>query len=224
MIEGGSQQVVAFDRDASGRIVTMGQVVATTGEIRNIRTGSERVGGNGVVTVRVGDYQGSGDDQTPQTWQDRGYRRTSGRFQQVSGPTRMTANPYVTETSLTTGELVLGPAVAGYRYGTLTVTVRHGWGARPGQIRLTFYPSDGLERTGSAWPAATTHGAGSFVVSVAPPPVRGSAHYTFAFRRPAAVSSGTLDLEVNGANAAGSTLSEANPWNNGSTVAIRTAD
>ena len=224
-IEGGSQQLVAFDRTASSRIVTMGTVVSTTGEIREIRTGSARVGDDGVVTARLADYRICCGDETPQTWQDRGYRWYGGQFHQVSGPTRMSANPAVTETSVSTGELVLGPAVSGYRYGTLTVTARHRWGTHPRQLAIQFYPSAGLERTGTAWPpVSTAQGRAGFMVAVAAPPVRGAATYTFAFRRSATVAGGTLEIEAGGASATGSPLSEANPWNNGATATIRTVD
>jgi hypothetical protein len=100
-------------------------VVATTGEIRDIRTDSARASGDGTVTAKVGDYQVCCGDETPRTWQTRGYRWRNGGFQQVSGPTTMTANRYVTETRISTGTLVLGPAVDGYRYGTVTFTVTH---------------------------------------------------------------------------------------------------
>lgn len=224
IIEGGSQQLVAFDRNASGQIVTMGRAVATTGEIRAI-AGSTRVGSDGVVTARVGDFQACCGDETPRVWQNRGYGWSGGRFHQVSGPTRMTANPAVTETSISTGTLVLGPAVDGYRYGTLTVSIRNGWGTRPTSIQIHLYPSTGLERAGSAWPPISTpaHFTG-YVATVTAPPARGTATYTFAFRRPAAISGGTLELEVGGATAAGAQLSEANPWNNGAIATIRTAN
>ncbi|GIF23387.1 hypothetical protein BJ973_000256 [Actinoplanes tereljensis] len=154
-VEGGSKQVVAFDRDSAGRIVTIGQVVATTGEIRDIQDNSARVGGD----------------------------------------------------------------------GTVTVTVRHDWGTSPRQIRLHFYPGDGLERAGSAWPPIITSPSESgFTVGVAPPAASSSARYTFAFRRPATVSSSTLAIEVSGATAVGSVLSDANPFNNGTVVATRTSD
>ena len=138
LIEGGSKQLVAFDRDSTGRIVTLGPVVATTGEIRDIRFDSVRIGDDGVITAQLADFQRCCDDQTPQLWQERGYRRSGGRFVQVSGPTRLAANPYVSETSVTAGELVLGPVTTGYRYGTVTVTVRHGWGTRPRHVLLHF--------------------------------------------------------------------------------------
>jgi len=53
LVEGAGKQLVALDRSSAGRIVTLGQVVATTGEIRDIRDDSVRLA-DGVVTVRVG--------------------------------------------------------------------------------------------------------------------------------------------------------------------------
>jgi hypothetical protein len=148
LIEGGSQQLVALDRGRSGRIVTLGQVVATTGEILEIRPGSARVGPSATITARVGDFQACCGDETPQLWQDRGYRLMNGRFAQVSGPARMALNPYVTETSLSAGTLRLGPAADGYRYGTLDVTAEHVRGTHPSRLVLTFYLPDGLRPWG----------------------------------------------------------------------------
>jgi hypothetical protein len=225
LIEGGSKQLVAFDRDSAGHLVTLGRVVATTGEIRDIRTGGTRISGNGIVTVPVGDFQRCCDDRTPQVWQDRGYRRENGRFEQVSGPTRMSANAYITETSVTAGELVLGPAVDGYRYGTLTVTVRNGWGTRPAHIVLEFGTSGGLERTGSAWPPVTAPAqATSFPVTLAPPVAGGTVRYTFAFRAPVAAAGARVELGVSGTNAKRAALAEANPWNNGTVARVRITD
>jgi hypothetical protein len=137
----------------------------------------------------------------------------------------MTANPALTETSVTAGTIVLGPVVDGYRYGTLTVTVRHGWGTRPANVAIEFFPGSGLERAGSAWPPVTTPSTSrGVVVTVAAPPARGTATHTFAFRRPAAVSGRILEVEVYGTTAASVRLAESNPWNNGVAVPIRTAD
>ncbi|GAA0504875.1 hypothetical protein Ade02nite_70870 [Paractinoplanes deccanensis] len=225
LIEGGSQQVVAFDRNAAGRIVTMGTVVATTGAIRDIGAGSVRVSDDGVVTARVADYQVCCDDRTPQVWQRRGYRWAGGHFDQVSGPVRMALNPYVTDVAVTAGELVLGPAVDGFRYGTVAVTVRHVRGTRPAQALIEFFPSEGLERAGTAWPAVITGPRIPWMrVSLAPPPARGSHTYTFAFRRPAGISGGSLEIEAGGAGKASAALSDSMVWNNGATVAIRTAN
>jgi len=222
LVEGGSKQLVAFDRDTSGRIVTMGAVVATTGDIRDIRTDSARVTGNGTVTAKVGDYLACCGDETPRTWQTRGYRWRNGGFEQVSGPTTMTANPYVTETRISAGSLVLGPAVDGYRSGIVTVTMTHRWGTRPERLTLRFFPSAGLERAGSAWPPVSANSV-SFAVTMDAPRAGSSVTRTFAFRRPAATSGGQLDIELLGNSRQDRALSEAVPWNNTAIAAIRTA-
>jgi len=223
LIEGGSKQLVAFDRTAAGRIVTMGTVVATTGKIRDIRTDSARVSSSGTVTADLADYQVCCDDRTPQRRQARGFRWRGGRFDQVSGPTRMPANRYVSQTRVTAGDLVLGPVVDGYRYGTVTVTATHAWGTEPGKVRLIFYPPAGLERAGTTWPTVTADGA-SFAVTVDAPPVYGRTTYRFAFRGAAGTTSGRLDVELQALSATGAVLSEAVPWDNGTMAPIRTVD
>ncbi len=217
LIEGGSKQIVVYDRDAAGHIVSLGRVVATTGPIRDIRDDSTRVDAAGVVTARVADYQRCCDDRTPQTWQTRGYALRGGRFEQVSGPTRMPLNQHVTETALSTGELVLGPESGGYRYGSVQVTVTHVRGAHPEKLKLSFYPPDGLERAGDEWPAVTTD-PGSFSVTVAAPADGGSVTHTFAFRRAAANSGGELTVILTTIPEMGQAL----PWNGDATVAVRT--
>ncbi|MEU8233222.1 hypothetical protein AB0C12_26885 [Actinoplanes sp. NPDC048967] len=223
LIEGGSKQLVAFDRDPAGQIVTMGTVVATTGEIRDIASDSATVRRDGTIAVRLSDYQRCCDDRTPQVWQTRGYGWDHGRFRQVSGPARLPANPAVTQTSLSAGDLILGPAVDGYRYGTVTVTLAHRWGARPRHLVVTFYPEAGLERAGTAWPPVTAQ-QGSFSVILDPPAVRGSKTVSYAFRRPAATPGGHLDIDVSGLSAGNAPLSEAIPFDNIATAAIRTVN
>jgi len=200
----------------------MGAVVATTGDIRDIRTDSARVTGNATVTAKVGDYLACCGDETPRTWQTRGHRWRNGGFEQVSGPTTMTANPYVTETRISAGSLVLGPAVDGYRSGIVTVTMTHRWGTRPERLTLRFFPPAGLERAGSAWPPVSANSV-SFAVTVDAPRAGGSVTRTFAFRRPAATSGGQLDIELLGNSRQDRALSEAVPWNNTAIAAIRTA-
>ena len=199
----------------------MGTVVSTTGEIRDIATGSARVTAGGTVTAKLGDYLVCCDDGTPPRWQTRGFRWQHSRFAQVSGPTAMPANPAVTETRVTAGELVLGPVVDGYRYGTVPVTVAHRWGSRPPALTVYFSAPDGLERAGSAWPPVTV-GPGPFRITVDPPPARGSRTLRFAFRRPATVTGGDFEVALNGAARSGASLGEAVPFDNTAAVPIRT--
>jgi hypothetical protein len=220
MIEGGSKQLVAFDRDRSGRIITLGTVVATTGEIRDIRDGSARVTDGGTVTVQVGDYQGCCGDETPQKWQQRGYRLGSKGFGQSTGPTRMPANPYITEITVTAGRLTLSPATDGYRYGSLDVTVRHVRSTRPDQVTLRFYSPTGLEPAGDGWPTINRD-AVSFAVDVDAPAAPGSVTYTYAFRLPLGGTAGSLEVEATGSSQRVGDLRDTVPWNNTVTVPIR---
>lgn len=216
LIEGGTKQIVAYDRGPDGGIVSRGRVTATTGQVREIRDTSVRVDQAGVVTARLADYQRCCDDRTPQKWQTRGYALRAGRFTQVSGPTRMPFNPKVTATRLTVGDLVLGPPTGGYRHGSVTVTVAHRWGAHPGKVTLLFSPPAGLRRSGDRWPPVTTEGDSFSVRVTAPPPGR-SVSYRFAFRQPAAASGGELPVEL-------VTVPQANqaiPWYGYATARIR---
>jgi hypothetical protein len=223
VVQGGSQQLVALDRDAAGQIVTMGTVVATTGEVRVIDGNSVRVTSAGVVEVRVGDFQRCCGDETPQTWQVRGYGWTGRQFRQVSGAAAFPLNPAITDTSVSAGDLVLGPAVDGVRHGTLTLTVRHVRGTRPHHLVLTFFPPPGIERDGTAWPPVRTDGP-TIAVDLPTPATGGSASYTFAFRRPVTASGGEFTVQVNGATATGTVLSESNGWDMPVQVAVRTTD
>jgi hypothetical protein len=225
VVQGGSQQLVALDRDGAGNIVTMGTVVATTGEIRVIDSTSVRVTGDGVVEARVGDFQRCCGDETPQMWQVRGFGWTGGQFRQVGGPAAFPLNPSVTETSVSGSDLVLGPAVDGIRRGILTVTVRHIRSTRPHHLVLYLSPAPGIERDGLAWPPARTNDPNApIAVDLPTPPTGGSASYTFAFRRPATSTGGEFIVEVRGSNAAGVILSESNAWDSPVRVTVRTTD
>ncbi|AEV85769.1 hypothetical protein ACWT_4747 [Actinoplanes sp. SE50] len=194
LIEGGSKQVVVYDRDATGAIISLGRVAATTGPVRDIRADSPKVTG-GVLTTAVADYQRCCDDRTPQIWQTRGYALRSGKFVQVSGPRRMPVNPHVTDASITAGPLTLGPEKDGFRYGTTIVTVTRHRGARPEQFTLSFFPPEGLERSGAGWPKVTEE-PDWFRVTVPAPPSDDTVSYPFTFRRPAAATGGELDIEL----------------------------
>ncbi|WP_158647229.1 hypothetical protein [Actinoplanes sp. ATCC 53533] len=53
---------------------------------------------------------------------------------------------------------------------------------------------------------------------------RGTITHTFAFRRAATLTAGSLDLEVSGKTTTVTRLAEASPWNNGATATIRTVN
>jgi hypothetical protein len=223
VVQGGSQQLVALGRDGAGDIVAMGTAVATTGEVRVIDSNGFRVTSAGVVEARGGDFQRCCGDETPQTWQVRGYGWTGRQFRQVSGPAAFPLNPSVTDTSVSTGDLVFGPAVDGVRHGTLTLTVRHVRGTRPHHLVLTFFPAPGVVRDGTAWPPGRTDGP-TIAVDLPTPAPGGSASYTFAFRRSVTTTGGEFTVQANGATATGTILSESNGWDMPVRVAVRTTD
>ncbi|MEV0157340.1 hypothetical protein AB0H57_26925 [Micromonospora sp. NPDC050686] len=117
------KQVVAFDRDTAGRIVTLGRVARTGEGQRDIL--AYEVTGGGSVRVRVADIQPCCDVPTYLTRdQWRTYRWQGGRFTQTGGPTAFGPDGRLTDLTLTAGELVLGtPDAAGKRTGSLTLTV-----------------------------------------------------------------------------------------------------
>lgn len=223
-VQGGSTQLVALDRDRKGTIITLGTVVATTGEIRVIDTEKTRVTGDGVVEARVGDFQRCCGDETPVIWQTRGYAWNGTRFRQTSGPVSFPLNPSVTETTLSFGDLALGPAIDGVRHGVLPVRVTYVRGTRPHHLVLSMSPAPGFEREGSTWPTVRSDRGWPIVVDLPCPAAGVTATYTFAFRRPAASTGGDFTIDLHGADAAGTVLSESNPFGGGGLVTVRTSD
>jgi hypothetical protein len=230
VVQGGSEQLVAFDRDAAGNIVTMGTVVATTGEVRYIDDSTALALDDGTVMVRVGDYQTCCGDPTPVQYQDRGYRWNGHEFGQVVGATSFPLNPSVTETGLAAGQLVFGPAVDGVRHGTMTVTVTYLRGATPDHLTLSFDLPNGVQREGSNWPPLRQASGTGFIIDLTTPLFSSSVAYTFAFSRPANLSGGEVMLSLRAATAldrgenlwlAGRTLSESNPFNQSARAAVR---
>jgi hypothetical protein len=223
-VQGGSDQLVAFDRDREGHIVTLGTVVATTGEVRAIESATVRVLGDSTVTVKVGDFQRCCGDDTPVLWQIRGYRWNGQTFRQVSGPTAFPVNPSVTETGVTADDLVFGPVGNdGWRHGTLTVTVSYLRGARPDHLQLVFYVPTDIQRDGSAWPPVNND-YGGFYVQLPTPATGAPARYTYAFKRPASGTGGEFHVDLIGMTAGGDQLHESSGLNNSRAVVMRIAD
>ncbi|WP_433648962.1 hypothetical protein ACQP2C_18590 [Micromonospora zamorensis] len=121
----GPMQVVAFDRDKAGKVVTLGRVVATTIDKPQWLFALD-VLGDGTVRVQVGDIAPGGGwaaKWSQRQW--RGYRWKDDAFAQVSGPTSFGPNPNLADVSVTTGDLVLRVADDGSRTGTATVRIRN---------------------------------------------------------------------------------------------------
>ncbi|MGC5308354.1 hypothetical protein [Micromonospora zamorensis] len=122
---GGPMQVVAFDRDEAGKVVTLGRVVAATIDKPQWLFALDVVG-DGTVRVQVGDIAPGGGwaaKWSQRQW--RGYRWEGDAFTQVSGPTSFGPNPNLADVSVTTDDLVLRTADDGSRTGTATVRIRN---------------------------------------------------------------------------------------------------
>ncbi|MET8548092.1 hypothetical protein [Micromonospora zamorensis] len=122
---GGPMQVVAFDRNEEGKVVTLGRVVATTIDKPQWLFALDVVD-DGTVRVQVGDIApGGGWAAKWSQLQWRGYRWKGEAFAQVSGPTSFGPNPNLADVAVTASDLVLTTADDGSRTGTATVRVRN---------------------------------------------------------------------------------------------------
>lgn len=220
-LAGADEQLVAFDRDAAGRIVALGTVVSTTDPIRQFDTDTFQIASSGVITVRVADYAGCCGDETKPQWQWRSYGWDGHGFRQVGGPTAFPVNPQVTETAVSAGDLVLGPATNGTRHGTLAVTVSYLYGAVPDYLTIVFSLSPDLHPEGT-WPPVNTWHSGLAVHE--PSPAAGaSATYTFGFSEtPISGTTPEVSVSVSGIGKNGDALNDADPFNDMATANVRT--
>ncbi|NYH43524.1 hypothetical protein HNR22_003251 [Micromonospora jinlongensis] len=125
----GPMQVVAFDRDKAGKVITLGRVVATTIDKPEWLFALDVVG-DGTVRVQVGDIAPGGG--WPAEWsqrQWRGYRWKGEAFAQVSGPTTFGQNRHDVNLVVTATNLVLAETPDGSRVGTVTVRIHNTTGA-----------------------------------------------------------------------------------------------
>jgi len=222
-IQGGTAQVVVFDRDAAGSIVTLGQVVGSgNGAIRNVNDIRADPGGAvGVQVADVGPIDGSDVFQyAQQQW--RGYGWNGKAFSQTGGPTAFPANPYITDlvTTVTDLHLVSGPG--GARQGSVTVTVRNNGKTKPAKMALslttgaalTLRPPAGLDCPLRSGTPEATH---DYACTVATPAPGASVTYTFGFTAAAQLTGSQPDGEViaGGLLANGEGMLD-HPWENNS--------
>ncbi|MBF9129545.1 hypothetical protein I0C86_11290 [Plantactinospora sp. S1510] len=142
------KQIVAFDRDATGRIVVLGQVVRTGGGVADLR---EFAVEDGSVRVRVADQCcGANPAQTQwrtYTWKGDRFRQTAGptSFPSTKGDAPTTPTPAIPtgRLTLTATDLTYGPVEgqSGQR-GTMTVTVVNPTGATVQFPVVTFFDND----------------------------------------------------------------------------------
>ncbi|MEH1012078.1 hypothetical protein V6U90_02975 [Micromonospora sp. CPCC 206060] len=163
--QGGPAQVVAFDRDRGGRIVTVGQVFRT-----ERWSGPADVAGHdpewllaldarpdGSVRIEMADIAPGGGwrlEWSQRQW--RTYRWNGQRFTQTGGPTTFASNPRLRNVGVHATDLTWGAArTDGTRSGTTTVTIRN-HGDRPFDgIRLVMRVQPGLYAQGDGWSACT---------------------------------------------------------------------
>ncbi|MEU5913683.1 hypothetical protein [Micromonospora sp. NPDC047527] len=175
-----AKQVVAFDRNDSGQIVTLGRVVRTTDGVEDIR--GLKVSTAGSIEVRVADLQPCCD--TPAYWaqeQLRTYRWEGDRFTQTDGPTKFGKDPRLTDLRLSmTYKLGAFVESDARQYLTTVLTVKNAGSHDAERIMLRGL---GLgEPTGGDWstcgkpPASDPEGSGCMLPGV---PAGESRRYTF---------------------------------------------
>ena len=138
--QSGRLQVVAFDRDASGAVVVLGQVIRQglgTETIKNLYDFTV-AGATGSVGVQVGDRQPCcGVPDAFVEHQRRWYTWDGEGFVQTGGPTAFHPIPsQYGEPTVTVTALSLGPASGGKRRGSTTVTITNPGPASAPGVRI----------------------------------------------------------------------------------------
>ncbi|MEV5207139.1 hypothetical protein AB0K35_06620 [Micromonospora sp. NPDC053740] len=142
--EASAKQLVAFDRDGHGRIVTMARVIGTAEGLDDITDAA--VTEDGKVRAQVADLQPC--CSMPSYWaqnQWRTYRWHDGRFTQSDGPRSFGTDPRLTDLVLTGGDLVLGPAgTDGKRPGILSLSL-----SNTGPVDVAHIGFAGIDQIGA---------------------------------------------------------------------------
>ncbi|GAB3860406.1 hypothetical protein ACFPIJ_27760 [Dactylosporangium cerinum] len=129
-------QVIAFDRDASGAIVTLGTVISE-GPRANVRDITARDGG-GVVADVSDTIACCGSSPDDERHQQREYGWDGTKFRQLAGPTAFGDPARVTDLRITVTAVTLGPVTDGRRTGTATVTVKNNGPKPSGRFRVNI--------------------------------------------------------------------------------------
>ena len=209
-LQTGQMQVVAFDRDEAGKIVTLGRVVATdriVGQAKPDQIGwiaSIDPRDDGTVRVVVGDdYPCCGWKEEWVQRQTRTYSWQGGTFRQTGGPTRYAPNPLFTDLVVSAPDLKLMINDDGDPYGTLVVTVENK-GDLDAQIlvQISFTQFRGY-RLGPGWADCATvepvpnELTGSFDCTLAEPVAAGTRRtlrFGFQGTEPPGDSLGTVSM------------------------------
>ncbi|MEV0729400.1 hypothetical protein [Polymorphospora sp. NPDC050346] len=136
--QGGPVQVIALDRDARGRITTVGRVVRTgTGGIDDVLKLDPRADGS--IRIEVSDYKlccGQRAEWLQRQW--RTYALVGAEFVQTGGPASFGPHPSSTDLRLMSVSDVTfeeRPDDPVRRYGSITVTIRNA-GPTAANVRL----------------------------------------------------------------------------------------
>ncbi|MEV7227463.1 hypothetical protein AB0M79_10645 [Polymorphospora sp. NPDC051019] len=156
--EPGPAQVVAFDRNASGVIVTLGRVVGT-GErgVQNMFAIDPQR--NGSIRVQVGDHGGCCN--YPEDWIQRQWRTYSfgnGQFRQTGGPTSFGPHPQSADLRISVTDVtVVDGSDPTTQRATVKVTIRNTGPRDVDEVHLNLYTVGGsmLDATGTGWSSCT---------------------------------------------------------------------
>jgi hypothetical protein len=135
-IEGHDSVALALDRDTTGKIITVGQVLVT-GQGTSVKSIFDvRADAGGAVGLQVGDRSvccATTDAMVEHQW--RSYSFDGVKFTQIAGRTSFTPVAPPADLSVAMTGLTLGKPSNGVRHGTFTVTVtNHGPNAAPGAV------------------------------------------------------------------------------------------
>jgi hypothetical protein len=197
-------KVVVFDRDASGSIGTLGQVLQTpSGGDEGVgmwKVWGIRATPDGHIRVDVGDYFPCCDtagDLPQHQWRTYGWNGR--RFAQTGGPTKFGPNPKITDLRVTARDLAMSKGADGAWHGTLGITVRNA-GQFTAHTRVSIFGTARLTGIGGGWTGWSSVPDESRQVStgrdIGDLPVGASRTLTLAFTSTASPS-GTLDIGVN---------------------------
>ncbi|WP_432982108.1 hypothetical protein [Dactylosporangium sp. CA-233914] len=142
--QGSDYQVIALDRDTTGKVVTLGKVVGSAGNTG--KQGSDimtiwaiEAGDNGQVRVDVGEYRPCCEAMQASQHQWRTYGWNGDRFTQTGGPTAFGPNPKVADLAITADRLTMTRQGDGSWAGTLRVTIHNGAQfATPGKLQFSL--------------------------------------------------------------------------------------